>query len=318
MGVVIFEMGLAFALISGIFPRWIKWLAAAVFGVFFCVAVDLALKSAASCGCFGNIHVDPRITACLDLAVVLVLIVSRCETAQRSWRQIAVFGGGVVVSLLLLIPMTQHPAVMRVEHVVDPPIEVPENGIPFILRPGQIDLGYVESQSVTRFTLELANNTDNKRAIDNVSTDCQCIAIVESPKSVAAKSKAAVICEFTAPEMAGPYSKMITVSSENEKFEAKMSARIDHPLVMEAVRSDRSLPGRGHEFAVRNEGTTPVRLLYATVTPPVGMVKIDAQPVEPGQSKVLKFQYQTGKTAEKISVRIQTNHRIQKQVFFAP
>jgi hypothetical protein len=317
MGTVLFESALAFALLSGVFPRLIKWLAAVVFSLFFCIAVSLALKSVESCGCFGQVHVDPRITACLDLGVVFLLIVSRCETAKRSGRKMAIFGAGTILSLVLLIPMSLHPAVVRVEHIAGPPkqkTEVAEILPKFALLPETVELGYVESKSVHRFSLELVNNTDKDRPINNVSTDCQCIAVVESPTNVPAKSKAAVVCEFTAPEMTGPYSKMIMIESENEKFEAKMSARIDHPLVVVAGESDDS----GDEFSVLNEGDEPVRLLFATVTPPVGMVKIDAKPIEPGQAKVLKIQYQTDNRNEKFSVRIQTNHRVQKQVIFEP
>jgi hypothetical protein len=69
-----FELALGIWLLSGLFKR-AAWLAAVVcFGLFCCVTLYKGLIGAASCGCFGKVHVNPWITLfAIDLPATMLL-----------------------------------------------------------------------------------------------------------------------------------------------------------------------------------------------------------------------------------------------------
>jgi hypothetical protein len=73
-----FELAMAIWLLSGLFKR-LAWLAAvACFSLFCCVTLYKALTGAASCGCFGRVHVNPWTTLCaIDLPSVVALALFR-------------------------------------------------------------------------------------------------------------------------------------------------------------------------------------------------------------------------------------------------
>jgi hypothetical protein len=73
-----FELALALWLLSGLYkkPAWLA--ATACFSLFSCVTLYKGLTGAASCGCFGTVHVNPWITLFLiDLPAVAALIAFR-------------------------------------------------------------------------------------------------------------------------------------------------------------------------------------------------------------------------------------------------
>jgi len=86
------ELALGILLLSGLFKR-LAWMATlACFGLFCCVTLYKGLTGAASCGCFGRVHVDPWITLfAVDLPVVGLLLFFRpshiLRQLQCSWFQ---------------------------------------------------------------------------------------------------------------------------------------------------------------------------------------------------------------------------------------
>jgi hypothetical protein len=76
--VVEFELALSLWLLSGLYKK-AAWLAATgCFLVFSCVTLYKGLTGAASCGCFGTVHVNPWITLfCIDLPALAALIAFR-------------------------------------------------------------------------------------------------------------------------------------------------------------------------------------------------------------------------------------------------
>jgi hypothetical protein len=80
LGLVQFEVGLAICLVSGIYPTRVRSVALLTFVTFALVSAYLGLTNAASCGCFGQAHVNPWITAGLDLILAILLW---CWSPQR-------------------------------------------------------------------------------------------------------------------------------------------------------------------------------------------------------------------------------------------
>ena len=69
-----FELAMGIWLLSGVFER-LAWLAGLLcFGLFCCVTLYKGLTGAASCGCFGTVHVNPWVTLlAIDLPAVIAL-----------------------------------------------------------------------------------------------------------------------------------------------------------------------------------------------------------------------------------------------------
>ncbi|GHT45338.1 hypothetical protein FACS189454_04650 [Planctomycetales bacterium] len=75
--VVEFEIFFAFWLISGLLPK-LTWLASiALFSMFTLVSLFKAISGETSCGCFGNVTVNPWITAAFDAGIVLLLTLTK-------------------------------------------------------------------------------------------------------------------------------------------------------------------------------------------------------------------------------------------------
>ncbi len=320
VGVVLFESTLALLLVSGVWPRIIKYLAATVFLCFFSVSLSLAWQAAASCGCFGRVHVDPRITATLDAVVVLLLVFATTKkpSPNPSRKQIGFLVAGLLVSMILVVPMLFHPPVARVVH----PAEVREKTSPSAsiespagLVPSTIHLGYVEPKSVHRFALELVNDSDHDWTIDNLKTECTCLVAVDKVTDIVPAGKQISIpFEFTAPDIVGHYSKTISLTAGEKTWETQMTARIALPLDVKPESLTFSTREGINEqtITVHNEGSTPVRLLYATVSPPGCQVKIGNAPIPPGGGLSLPVVRLDSRTDRTIMITISTNHRQQK------
>lgn len=109
MATVEFEIFFGLWLLSGFWPR-LTWAAAiACFGLFSVVSLSKALGGAASCGCFGQVQVNPWYTCMLDVAAVAALLRWRPDSIRSApelslaalAKQLATVGG---VWLLLAIP----------------------------------------------------------------------------------------------------------------------------------------------------------------------------------------------------------------------
>ena len=76
--VVEFELALGIWLLSGLFKK-IAWIATvACFSIFCCITLYKGVTGAASCGCFGKVHVNPWITLiAIDLPCLFALLIFR-------------------------------------------------------------------------------------------------------------------------------------------------------------------------------------------------------------------------------------------------
>ncbi|MDR3110052.1 MAG: hypothetical protein LBU65_10275, partial [Planctomycetaceae bacterium] len=94
--VVEFEIFFSFWLITGLLPK-LTWLASIVlFSAFTIVSLLKAVTGETSCGCFGNVTVNPWITALFDLCVVGLLGMSRPKEKilyQVSSRPLLLYSG---------------------------------------------------------------------------------------------------------------------------------------------------------------------------------------------------------------------------------
>jgi hypothetical protein len=99
-----YEFLLALWLLSGFWPRHCRATCLATFAVFSGYSLYLASSGAASCGCFGRVHVNPWWSFALDAAVVVLLWRWKPSLVNRGSRSRAgrIRAASVTASLLLV------------------------------------------------------------------------------------------------------------------------------------------------------------------------------------------------------------------------
>jgi hypothetical protein len=78
------ELGFGLVVLSGLYWRAVRWLAALLFTGFAAYSLYLAVTGAGSCGCFGPIHIHPWWTFSLDIVVVLGLLISSLRSGKTA------------------------------------------------------------------------------------------------------------------------------------------------------------------------------------------------------------------------------------------
>jgi hypothetical protein len=73
VGAIEVESALGLWLLSGVYPRRVRWVALAAFLVFLAASLYRALAGQETCGCFGRVPLHPRWTAAIDFVVILAL-----------------------------------------------------------------------------------------------------------------------------------------------------------------------------------------------------------------------------------------------------
>lgn len=81
------ELGLGFLILSGLYWRSLRWLAAALFTAFAGYALYLAINGADSCNCFGPLKVNPWWTFALDSIVVVGFLISIRAEGSRGMAE---------------------------------------------------------------------------------------------------------------------------------------------------------------------------------------------------------------------------------------
>lgn len=112
------ELAIGLFLLSGLLWRQLRWIALVLFAGFASYSLLLALGGAASCGCFGPIHIHPWWTFSLDVCLMLALILSlrqarACSAANDrqgascpGWRIVAI--AIISVSTLTTVALVRY------------------------------------------------------------------------------------------------------------------------------------------------------------------------------------------------------------------
>lgn len=129
---VISEAILLAWLISGRWTRVLRFTLAAVFASFTIVTIGLALHGAASCGCFGIVHVPPWVTACLD-ASLCVAWLRHPPTPPHPHRIRLVGAASVLVTITALATWIA----VRPVHLPPPPAAIATAPAPAQLQEGR-------------------------------------------------------------------------------------------------------------------------------------------------------------------------------------
>jgi hypothetical protein len=105
--IVEFELLFALWLCFGQLPKLTRLASITLFSIFAAVSFYKAVSGESSCGCFGNVSINPWYTMTLDLGIVLVLVLCRPEEQRAfSFRKIIIAGSvwlGIALPLLLFL-----------------------------------------------------------------------------------------------------------------------------------------------------------------------------------------------------------------------
>ncbi|NNM85029.1 MAG: hypothetical protein HKL96_04635 [Phycisphaerales bacterium] len=92
-------------LLTGAFFNVARWTAIMCFSLFSCYGLYEAISGRSSCGCFGQVHVDPWFTVILDMAIVLALALMAghvnvpARRAKLKWPVAAALGTGLAAGI---------------------------------------------------------------------------------------------------------------------------------------------------------------------------------------------------------------------------
>ncbi len=117
-----FELGLGLGLLSGLYKR-LAWLGSLLCFLTFCgVTLYKGLTGAESCGCFGQVHINPWITLwAIDVPAVLLLLIFRPAKKPQVFRDYhAPIVGLILVAVVLTAQYlyTHEPARVTAEREV--------------------------------------------------------------------------------------------------------------------------------------------------------------------------------------------------------
>lgn len=137
-----FETVLGTLLLAGIWARVIRYLTLGTLAVFLGFSAYKTWGGAASCGCFGKVEVDPRITMVMDLVLIACLHVPNCnrsESCSISRKQILIVTigllgcAGLLPKMLGLRPLAMilQPDIIADSNVFDFGIRKVSDGLQF-------------------------------------------------------------------------------------------------------------------------------------------------------------------------------------------
>jgi Protein of unknown function (DUF1573) len=183
MAVIETEAVLGLWLVSGIYPRVSRQVAIVFFGLLASGSLYLALAGQASCGCFGQIHINPWITFALDVGAVALLCVlpmpdasSNHSSAWSAWPQ---FLGRTCFRAVVILMVV---AIFFLLASDDPATALARlRGDSITIDPAVCDFGSAPFGRERSLYVRLTNRADRPIRIVGGSADCRCLAIRSLP-----------------------------------------------------------------------------------------------------------------------------------------
>lgn len=168
-----FELFLGGWLMSGVYPRLARPLAALTFLCFLAVSLMTAFRGERSCACFGELHVSPWIAAFIDFTASIALLLCRpganASTVPTSSLRRSLLG---TFTLALLAP----PIALALNDSARSPLLISSQRV--------MDLGVLTSGEWRDASLYLTNKGDAPVEVGAIASSCRCLSVKCIPQVV--------------------------------------------------------------------------------------------------------------------------------------
>jgi uncharacterized membrane protein YphA (DoxX/SURF4 family) len=104
--VVDFELFFGIWLPYGLLPQWTNRAATGLFCLFAMVSFYKAISGEASCGCFGNVSINPWYTMTFDLVIVGLLVLCKPKQEVKNENLAAIICSMLISWLAVSVPLT--------------------------------------------------------------------------------------------------------------------------------------------------------------------------------------------------------------------
>jgi hypothetical protein len=218
-GLLEVEMLLALWLLSGWWRRG-AWLATSIaFAVFALASVYMAWHGRSSCGCFGEVPVNPWITFGIDVTVLACLFLFRPRSEEqagkerwfslRSLRSVGYMTSGTLIFLgigFLFLSFT---------HVSPAQALARLRGDLITVEPTTVDGGTAPRGTMKTVVLHLRNNTEQPIRITGGTTDCSCVTTEDLPLTIHPGEMVALHLKFKFTGSSGTFKRTYWLYTDN-------------------------------------------------------------------------------------------------------
>ena len=189
------------------------------FAVFAASSLGQAWVGQASCGCFGQVQVNPWSTLALDVSILLLLIVTRPPRSAFAWFftpesqagiHRTIVGGSLVAVLLASLAgvgvwwfgsTSAALAYLRGERVS--------------ASPSTLDYGVAEPGEKRPTELQLINRTDRDIRIIGGTSDCSCVTTDDLPLVIPARQAVPLTVRVKFPSGAGQFTRQASLYTDD-------------------------------------------------------------------------------------------------------
>lgn len=215
VGLIELEMVLGLWLISGCYPIAARCSAVVVFGIFAVASAFAGWIGQASCGCFGELPINPWWTFVLDCSILAILTFTSPSrrgsdppdaggpSRFERWSFNSGLAGVAITTIFLaggLVAFGSLEGVMAFAR-----------GETLYAKPATIDLGARNPSEQTVFRLELENRGARAIRVIGGTFDCSCSVIDELPIEVPPGDIGSVPATIRFPKSGGEFQRRATV-----------------------------------------------------------------------------------------------------------
>lgn len=169
-------------LLSGWRVRIAQWAAMTLFLILGALSLFLALAGQQSCGCFGEIAINPWITLSIDVVAIILLAIclrTTRATAVPSWRTNALATLGGALGFLALILGVFTVAARDPNRLLSR-----LRGEMISVEPGVVSVGTGAVGDVRTFAVTLTNQSDESVTVCGGTASCTCLATSDLPLTI--------------------------------------------------------------------------------------------------------------------------------------
>ena len=216
VGLILVELALGVALLSGVSPVVVRWLAVGVFATFAGYSGYVTLTGTSSCGCFGELPVRPVAALVFDLLAVAGLLVGRPAMTQPTPAPTTGRVWDVALGLTLSVVVAGSVAAAMVARAgsLDAAVLM-FRGEEVSFSPAVLDVGSGPEGEVCEHTVQVSNHSGRPVRLVAGSRDCTCDATPSLPVTLPPGRTRDVLIRTKRAGDVGQYSRSYALTADH-------------------------------------------------------------------------------------------------------